>query len=100
MDISHKKGDTFVAQCVYQDAFGNPVDLVSEGITIESAVRSRHNVYPLTVRLLPEPGAFEVRGDTDRWALGSVFWDIKYRQQGLITSSDVVTIRVFQGATP
>lgn len=100
MDIRHKKGDTFIANCVYKDPAGNPIDMVAQGISVQSAVRLRFGTFPLTVTTGSTTGAFTLQSDTDEWNVGRGQWDIKYIKNGIETSSELVSIHVYEGATP
>ncbi len=86
--ITLKQGDTLIANCVYKNALGVPVNLTTAGITVESGVRSQDGgeIYPLALTLgnqAAAPGTYELRGETSDWEIGRCLaWDIRYWKDG------------------
>jgi hypothetical protein len=104
-DVKLKVGDTFIADCTYKDANGNPVNLNTAGIVIRSSVRSPNGVktYPLDVTIKDQavtPGGYRLRSDTSGWELGRLAWDIRYTNAaGVSSSSDTVMIELRAAVT-
>lgn len=97
-EVRLKVGDTLIADCIYRDANGDPVDLTTAGIAIASKVRSADGLstYDLTITLKDQAatlGGFRIRGDTTGWAPGRLAWDIRYTTAaGDSISSETVCI--------
>jgi len=100
-----KVGDTFYAECTYQDADGEPVSLVSLGLTVASSLLSPdgRTRLELEIEVLDQttyPGRFNVRGDTEDWMIGVSSWDIQYTSEDdFITSTDTVKICFAENVT-
>lgn len=98
-DITLKVGDTLIADCVYRDANGNPVNLDTAGITIKSAVvyPAGGNITRVDLEVIPanqatNPGEYRIRGDTKGWPAGAVKWDVRYTRGADSFSSRTINI--------
>lgn len=105
-DLTIKQGDTLIADCIYKDAAGTPVDLDAAGITIKSAVRSAdgRTLHPLTVTRpdqLVNPGHYRLESETGSWVPGSgLVWDIRYFLDGASFSTRTISIVLSAAVTP
>jgi hypothetical protein len=111
-DLTMKVSDTLIANCVYRDAAGNPVNLTTAGITIRSCVRVSGKAglsFPggsrtaeLEVVLEDQsvkPGEYRIRGDSTDWPAADIWWDVRYTKDGDSFSSKTVTIRMLPRIT-
>jgi hypothetical protein len=94
-----KRGDSFIANCIYKDADGIPVNLDTAGIEIVSKVRSPDGLtlFPLEVTIKDQvatPGGYSITGDTSSWPLGELSWDIRFNQAGQSFPSETIQFRV------
>lgn len=104
-DITLKVGDTLIADCIYRDANGNPVNLDAAGITIKSAVSFADGIgkADLEVALADQaatPGHYRIRGDTRQWPAGQhVRWDVRYFRGQDSFSTRTVHIQMLEKIT-
>lgn len=104
-DVALKQGDTFVADCVYTDADGVPVNLTIAGIAIKSAIRGSNGKnrieLPVIIAASQEdsPGVYSIEADTTAWPVGSCVWDIRYYQNGRSFSTRSISIQVSEKIT-
>lgn len=94
MEIRHRKGDTFIADCVYKDANGVPVDLNAANIDISSTIRFQNVTFPLEILYKTAIGEFQIKAQTHNWPVGTGFWDIRYVQNDIISSAETTRVRV------
>jgi hypothetical protein len=100
---STKVGDTFYAECTYEDGSGAPVDLTDALITPTSTLLSPDNDrrVQLAVAILDQTanrGRFDLRCETTDFVTGWWTWDIRYRDGNGDFSSSTETVRVFFSA--
>lgn len=99
--ISHKRGDSLNAACVYKDEDGVPISLA--GITIASQVRTPRGVLisNCVVAVTNEVGgAFSLDiDDTSMWPVGMLEWDIQYSYDSIVISTETVGINVLRDVT-
>jgi hypothetical protein len=103
-DINVKAGDTLLANCVYVDAEGQPVNLDELSLTVESAVLGPDGLqrYDLTVTVHDQavtPGAYTVEGSTAGWPAGRYSWDIRYSTGGRSFSTRTVKLNILEPVT-
>ena len=98
--ITHKIGDTFYAECAYSADDGVPVNLTTDGVTVQSTVLSQDGEtrYDLAVEVLDQaefPGRFNLSADTVDWTPRWGQWDIQYSDsQGFVISTETVRINL------
>lgn len=105
MKIIHKRGDTFVAECIRKNDDDVAMDITSTIIT--SQVKAGRTELPqMTVtKTVPSAGAFTLvaeAADTLLWPLGTVEWDIQYQDGDIVASvpsNKNIIITVIEGAT-
>ena len=96
--IEFKRSSTFGATVTYTPETGWPTDLT--GVTITSSIRdSRNTLFDFTV-VLTSPTTFTVTADnTDKWAVGTAFWDIRF-DWGTISLSQTALLNIVNNVTP
>lgn len=104
-DITLKVSDTLIADCVYKDANGNPVNLTAAGITIKSAVsfadgQGREELEVTLADQATKPGQYRIRGDSSNWPAGQKLrWDVRYFRGGDSFSTRTVNIQMLEKIT-
>ena len=78
-----KPGDTFLAHCTYLDSAGDPVNLDTASIEIESSILSNDGKESFPLELTKRnqttyPGQYYLRAATDGWPVGEHSWDIRF----------------------
>jgi hypothetical protein len=66
-------GDTFLANCTYQDSSGQAVSLTAAGLTVSAKIVAPDgiNSFPVTVATSDQdasPGQFTITSETSTWA--------------------------------
>jgi hypothetical protein len=97
--IEFKRSSTFGAVVTYTPETGWPTNLT--GVTITSNIRdSRNSLFDFTV-VVTSPTTFNVTMDaavTEKWAVGTAFWDIRF-DWGTISLSQTALINVVNNVT-
>jgi hypothetical protein len=104
-DLTMKVGDTLIADCIYKDAAGVPVNLDAAGISIKSAVAFPDGIKRQELQVIPadqvlNPGKYQILGDTSQWPSGvTMRWDVRYFKGATSFSSKTVTIHMLPRIT-
>ena len=104
IEIVHKVGDTFLAQCLAESNDSSPFDLNELDISVESSVLSPDGLtrFYLSVEILDQQtniGRYDISGPTDNWPLGTAYWDIRYFQNGITIATETHALQLLQRVT-
>lgn len=105
--IQHKRGDTFIAECIYQDDDGEPINLDETNTTVASQIRTVAGDLVATLTFTPADqdieanvGKYTLRADaTQSWPVGPLLWDIQYSDGDEIASTQTIQILLVEDIT-
>ena len=104
-ELTHKRGDTFLANCTYTASDLTPISLA--GVTVRSQIRTFTGVLVSELAVTIEdqltlPGKFRLRAEasnTETWPEEILRWDIQYTDSSTVQTSDTVLIKVVSRVT-